>query len=79
VAIHSGLSDLGNRPGSGVSAEEGRAETDRAMSWLRKAVTAGYGNPDSYRIEPAFDPLRGREDFKKLAAELVAKAKITAK
>ena len=47
------------------------------MSWLRKAVTAGYVNPDSYRIESALDPLRGREDFKKFVAELEMKAKAT--
>ena len=79
ACCHAGLSELGNQPGSGVSAEEGRAETDRAMSWLRKAVTAGVGNPDAYRIESALDPLRGREDFKKLVAELEAKSKARTK
>ena len=79
ACCHACLSELGNRPGSGVSAEEGRAETDRAVSWLRKAVTAGFGNPDAFRVESALDPLRGREDFKKLVAELEAKAKVTAK
>jgi serine/threonine protein kinase/tetratricopeptide (TPR) repeat protein len=79
ACCHACLSELGDKPGSGVSAEEGRAETDRAMSWLRKAVTAGFGNPDSYRIESALDPLRGREDFKKLVAELEAKAKARTK
>ena len=75
ACCHACLSELGDKPGSGVSAEEGRAETNRAMSLLRKAVTAGYVNPDSYRIESALDPLRGREDFKKLVAELEMKAK----
>jgi eukaryotic-like serine/threonine-protein kinase len=79
ACCHAGLSELGNRPGSGVSAEEGRAETDRAVSWLRKAVTAGYSNPDAFRIESALDPLRGREDFKKLVAELEMKAKARSK
>jgi len=75
ACCHAGLGDLGNRPGSGVSAAEGRAETEQAMNWLRKAATAGYSNPDSFRIESALDPLRGREDFKKLMAELEAKSK----
>jgi eukaryotic-like serine/threonine-protein kinase len=79
ACCHAGLSELGNRPGSGVSAAEGRAETDRAMSWLRKAVTAGYSNPDAFRIESALDPLRGREDFKKLVAELEAKVQARVK
>jgi eukaryotic-like serine/threonine-protein kinase len=76
ACCHAGLSELGNRPGSAVSAEEGRVETDRAMSWLRKAGTGGFGNTDFYRIESALDPLRGREDFKKLVAELEAKSKV---
>jgi hypothetical protein len=79
ACCHAGLSELGNQPGSGVSAEEGRAETDRAMNWLRKAGAAGFGNPDYYRIESALDPLRGREAFKKLVAELETKAKARSK
>jgi serine/threonine protein kinase/tetratricopeptide (TPR) repeat protein len=75
ACCHAGLLNLANRPGSGVSAEEGRAETERAMSWLRKAVTAGYGNPNAYRTESALDSLRGREDFKKLLADLAAKSR----
>jgi serine/threonine protein kinase/tetratricopeptide (TPR) repeat protein len=79
ACCHAGLSELGNEPGSGVSAEEGRAEIDRAMSSLRKAVTGGFGNLDAYRIESALDPLRGREDFKKFVAELEMKAKARSK
>jgi eukaryotic-like serine/threonine-protein kinase len=79
ACCHAGLSELGNRPGSGVSAEEGRAETERAMSCLHKAGTAGYGNPDAYRTESALDPLRGRDDFKRLVAELESKAKVMVK
>ena len=39
---------------------------DRAMEMLHKAVKAGYNDAD-------LDPLRGREDFKKLMAEMKAK------
>jgi tetratricopeptide (TPR) repeat protein len=79
ACLHASLSELANRQGSGVSADKGRVEADRAMSWLRKAVTAGYGNPDSYRTESALDPLRGREDFKQLVTELETKAKARTK
>ena len=47
----------------------------RRLPLTSKSITAGYVNPDSYRIESALDPLRGREDFKKLVAELEMKAK----
>jgi len=40
------------------------------MSLLRKAVGMGYRNPDIYRTATALDSLRGRNDFKKLMAEL---------
>ena len=56
---------------SGVSVEEGQTESDRAMSWLRRAVTMGYGNLDSYRNETALDPLRHRPDFQLLMMDLV--------
>jgi hypothetical protein len=44
------------------------------MTLLRKAVDAGYRNPAVFRIESAFDPLRDREDFKKLLEELEGEA-----
>jgi len=42
-------------------------------------VTGGFGNLDAYRIESALDPLRGREDFKKLVVEVETKAKARTK
>ena len=43
------------------------------MAWLRKAVAAGYKNVDHMKKDTDLDPLRSREDFKKLLAELVKK------
>jgi len=40
---------------------------------LRKAVDWGYRNPDIYRTAIPLDPLRSRNDFKKLMAELKSK------
>ena len=60
---HAGLAGLATRPGSGVSAGEGQTESERAMTWLRRAVAMGFRNPDAYRTESAFDPLRNRPDF----------------
>jgi len=45
----------------------------RAVDALRLAVAKGYGAPDLYRRDPALDPLRPRDDFKKLLGELTAK------
>jgi hypothetical protein len=73
AGCHACLSELSLQPGSGVSAEEGSAESDRAMHWLRQAVTAGFANPDIYRNESALDPIRDREDFKTLMLELDAR------
>ncbi len=42
---HAGLAGLAARPGAGISADEGRAESDRAMSWVVRAVDGGYRNP----------------------------------
>lgn len=45
----------------------------RAVEVLRQAVAKGYDAPDLYRRDPALDPLRPREDFKKLLEEFLAK------
>jgi serine/threonine protein kinase len=47
-----------------------RAYADRAMAGLRQAVAKGFNNLASLKQHQALDPLRAREDFKKLIAEL---------
>jgi hypothetical protein len=44
---------------------------DRAIELLRKAVQAGWKDAAQMAEDTDLDPLRGREDFKKLMAELV--------
>jgi eukaryotic-like serine/threonine-protein kinase len=73
ACCHAALAVLAGRPGSGISAAEGDKEADRAMKWLGRAVAMGYRNASEIRIESALDALRGREDFKKLVAELEQK------
>jgi tetratricopeptide (TPR) repeat protein/tRNA A-37 threonylcarbamoyl transferase component Bud32 len=58
-------------------AEHGRRElahgyADRAVALLRQAVARGYKDAAHMRDDPDLQPLRGREDFKKLAAEVEA-------
>ena len=64
------LAGLAGRDGAGVSAAEGKAEADQAMALLRKAVAMGYRDAGAFRTDSALDPLRQREDFKKLLVEL---------
>ena len=56
--------------GSGVSGLEGKAAATEAMKWLNRLAATGYRNVNEIRIESAFDSLRGREDYRKLMAEL---------
>jgi hypothetical protein len=51
-----------------------KEDADRAMVWLTKAVQAGYKDAAHMKNDTSLDPLREREDFKKLMAELKAKA-----
>jgi tetratricopeptide (TPR) repeat protein len=46
--------------------------TDRALALLRQAVVRGYKDATHMKNDPHLEPLRGREDFKKLLAELDA-------
>jgi eukaryotic-like serine/threonine-protein kinase len=46
---------------------------DEALKMLRDAVTKGYKNVEHMKQDKNLDPLRAREDFKRLLAELEAK------
>jgi hypothetical protein len=70
ACAHAVLSDLAGRPGTGVSAAEGRIEADRAMHWLRAAVAAGYRDHAQMRTDTYLDPLRPRPDFQLLMLDL---------
>ena len=72
-AAHAALAGLAGQEGTGVSAAEGKAHADQAMALLRKAVD-GFRYIPEYRTEGALDPLREREDFKKLLTELEQKS-----
>jgi eukaryotic-like serine/threonine-protein kinase len=63
------LAGLGQAPKSGVTAAEGAAFADQAVAALRDAINSGWAARDELK-EPDFDPLRKREDFQKLIAEL---------
>jgi hypothetical protein len=43
---------------------------DRALALLREAVRCGYRDAAHMQKDPDLDPLRGRDDFQKLLAEL---------
>jgi tetratricopeptide (TPR) repeat protein len=48
---------------------------DRAMGLLRQAVAEGWRHPQAIKEDRDMEPLRAREDFQKLLAELEAKSK----
>ena len=45
-------------------------DAERAMEWLHKAVAAGYKDAAHMAKDSDLDPLREREDFKKLLLKL---------
>jgi hypothetical protein len=55
------------------SADRGK-QADLAMESLKKAIAAGYNDLADIKNDNDLDCLRGREDFKKLVAEVEAKA-----
>jgi tetratricopeptide (TPR) repeat protein len=70
ACCYASLAGLAGRAGSGVSASEAQEAAARAMEWLGRAVANGFRDTNQIRIESAFDPLRTRDVFKKLMAEL---------
>ena len=55
---------------SGKIADKKTEYADRAMELLAKAVGAGFKDAAHMKTDTDLDPLRNREDFKKLLAEL---------
>jgi serine/threonine-protein kinase len=70
TCFHARLAGISGLPGSGLSAAEGQAEADKAMSWLRRAIAGGFRNLMVLRTESDFDPLRSRPDFEHLIMDL---------
>jgi tetratricopeptide (TPR) repeat protein len=56
---------------SSQAADRGK-QADLAMDWLKRAVAAGYKNTAQIKKDTDLDALRGRQDFKKLLADLEA-------
>jgi hypothetical protein len=67
---HAALAALAGIPGSGLPAADGPAEANRAMGVLRRTVAMGYRPSRSLRTDPAFAPLRDRDDFRLLVMDL---------
>jgi hypothetical protein len=57
-------------PKSASTGTESAAEAERAMTWLRQAVAAGYTDLAHLKTDRDLDALRNRTDFKALLAEL---------
>ena len=70
ACYHAALSGLVGQEGAGVSDAERKVHADQAIVLLRKAVDMGYRDAAGFRTESALDPLRERDDFKNLLAEL---------
>jgi tetratricopeptide (TPR) repeat protein len=70
ACAHAALAGLARQAGAGVSTAVGSSEAESAMALLHRAVSLGYRTFDTYRIEDALDPLRGREDFQLLMMDL---------
>ena len=71
---HALLAGLAGRDGSGVSPAQGEAAAIQSMALLRKTVGMGYRDAFAFQTDPALDPLRQRDDFKKLLADLEQKS-----
>jgi tetratricopeptide (TPR) repeat protein len=72
------LAGLGGAAKSGVTKAEAAAFADQAAAALRDAINGGWLLLDDLK-EPDFNAIRGRDDFKKLLAEVGAKAGSKAK
>jgi tetratricopeptide (TPR) repeat protein/tRNA A-37 threonylcarbamoyl transferase component Bud32 len=70
ACCHAALAAAAGRESSGISANDGGAEADQAMTLLREAVIQGYRNTNAMSGESALDSLRNRHDFQLLMLDL---------
>ncbi len=70
ACCHGALAGLAGKPGGGVSVAEATSQAEEAMAILRRAVAAGYTDFDHFRVEPGLDPLRSRDDFRRLISNM---------
>src|SRR5262249_22091367 len=66
---HALLAGLALESDSGLSAADGRAEADRAMTVLKDAVASGFREPKLVN-DPDLAPLHPRPDFQLLMMDL---------
>jgi eukaryotic-like serine/threonine-protein kinase len=78
ACCHVKRAGLAGIAGSGLPAEAGQTESDKAVATLRRAVAAGYNDLEELRTYADLEPLRGRDDFKALVGEVEAKTKAAA-
>jgi serine/threonine-protein kinase len=64
------LATAASADGSGLTADEVRAEFDKAMATLTRAVASGFQNTEMLRTDTDLEGLRKRDDFKKLVEKL---------
>jgi eukaryotic-like serine/threonine-protein kinase len=70
AGCHALLSSIAGKSGSGVSADDGRLEAERAMAILRPLVAGGYHAPE-LKNESCLEPLRSRPDFQRMMMDVV--------
>ena len=68
ACCHAALSGAASRPDVAAAAAE------KAMALLNKATVMSFRSPDTFRGETALEPVRNRDDFKKLMTDLEGRA-----
>jgi eukaryotic-like serine/threonine-protein kinase len=75
ACCHSLISGAATAAGSGLSAEAGLAEAERAVAGVRQSFKAGFGNLVWVRTgDPDLKPIRSRPDFQALMMDLAMPA-----
>jgi tetratricopeptide (TPR) repeat protein/tRNA A-37 threonylcarbamoyl transferase component Bud32 len=64
------LAGLAGKPGSQLTTDDGRVESDRAMEHLRRAAASGFRMLSLLSSDHDLDALRSRTDFRVLVADL---------
>src|SRR5262249_22377062 len=69
-SLSSALVGKGGTTPSSPNDRSGKDYADRAMSWLKRSVAAGWKNHSHMKQDTDLDPLRGRPDFQELMMDM---------
>ena len=70
ACCHGSLAGLAGKGKIRITPADAAKQAEEAMAILCRQIAAGYNDIELIRVEPGLDPLRSRDDYRRLIADL---------